>query len=106
MILNLRNNARPRLVGFQDKAIAQRADIVQHQVIVDRILMLHNASVDGSKEKAERRQALLAIDDFIVNGIHLGIHSPVHDNKRAQEVSGIVLGDIVIEIRPIDRKNS
>ena len=63
--------------------------------------MLHDASIEGGKEKTERRQALLTIDNFIVNGIHLGIHSPVHDNKRAQKVAGVVLGDIVIEIRPV-----
>ena len=63
--------------------------------------MFHDASIDSGKEKAERRQALLAIDNFIVNGIPLAIHSPVHDNKRAQEIAGVILGDIVIEIRPV-----
>ena len=63
--------------------------------------MLHDASIEGGKEKTECRQALLAIDNFIVNSIHLGIHSPVHDNKRTQKVASVVLGDIVIEIRPV-----
>ena len=34
-----------------------------HYEVIDRILMFHDASIDSGKEKAERRQTLLAIDD-------------------------------------------
>ena len=63
--------------------------------------MLADARIEGRKQQAYGREALLAVDNLVVDDFGLGVYLALYDDDGAKEVARVVVKNVVVEVRPV-----